>query len=153
MDRRPGSSRQEILKLLRQRGGMTVEDLSQNIGITSVAVRQHLDVLEASGLVQTTTERRPIGRPRRVYSLTDLADDLFPKSYHILANVLLQQLQEIAGPSQVTAVFDGRRRWLEGQYSPRGEGKGGHDASPSAVVSPSPRTVCRPIALSARIAG
>jgi predicted ArsR family transcriptional regulator len=124
MNRRAGSSKDEILKLLRQCGGMTASDLAREIGITSVAVRQHLDVLAASGLVAAATERRPIGRPRRVYSLTERADDLFPKAYHALANVILEQLQEREGAGGVLELFDGRRRWLERQYRPAVDGKG-----------------------------
>lgn len=112
------------MKLLRQRGGMTAGDLAREMAITSVAVRQHLEVLTASGLVAATTERRPVGRPRRVYSLTERADDLFPKAYHTLANVILEQLQEREGGGGVLELFDGRRRWLERQYRPRVEGKG-----------------------------
>src|SRR5436305_1563977 len=93
MEKRPGSSRQEILRLLRRRGGLTAEDLARAVGITAVAVRQHLQVLEAAGLVGSASERRPIGRPRRVYSLTDQADELFPTGYHLLANIILEQLR------------------------------------------------------------
>src|SRR5215210_2550328 len=108
MEKRPGSSRQEILKLLRHRGELTAEDLAREVGITSVAVRQHLHILEASGLIATATERRPIGRPRRVYSLTERADDLFPSSYHLLANIILEQLQQREGSGGVMEVFEGR---------------------------------------------
>jgi predicted ArsR family transcriptional regulator len=123
MNRRAGSTKDEIVKLLRQRGSLTAGDLAREVGITSVAVRQHLDVLTASGLVAAATERRPIGRPRRVYSLTERADELFPKAYHTLANVILEQLQERVGGGGVLELFDDRRRWLERQYRPRVEGK------------------------------
>ncbi len=75
---RLSASQQEIVRLLRRQGDLTVEDLSRGMGISSVAVRQHLEMLEAEGLLTTRTERRPIGRPRRIYRLTDAADELFP---------------------------------------------------------------------------
>jgi predicted ArsR family transcriptional regulator len=123
MDRQLTASRQEILRLLRFRGEMTVDELSRLMGISSVAVRQHLEVLTAANLVTSLTERRPIGRPRRVYALTDAADDLFPKNYHILAHQILDHLLERDGPKKVAEVFEGRRQRLEAQYAERVRGK------------------------------
>jgi predicted ArsR family transcriptional regulator len=89
------------------------------MGISSVAVRQHLEILEADGLVTTQTERRPIGRPRRLYRLTDAADDLFPKSYFMLAQTILEHLERAGGPAQVAEVFDARRQRMEEEIGPR----------------------------------
>lgn len=102
---------------------MTVEDLSRAMGISSVAVRQHLEVLAAEELVSAVTERRPVGRPCRVYTLTEAADDLFPKQYHVLATTILEQLRDRDGVEKVSEVLDGRRAHLEAQYAPRMQGK------------------------------
>jgi predicted ArsR family transcriptional regulator len=117
------ASRQEILRLLRTRGGMTVEDLSRAMGISSVAVRQHLEVLTARELVRAATERRPVGRPCRVYSLTEAANDLFPQNYHGLALMILEHLREHDGEVKVEEVFAARGERLAAQYTPRMEGK------------------------------
>lgn len=116
-------SQQEIVKLLRRRGAMTVDDLARAMGISSVAVRQHLDVLEAERLLETTTERRPVGRPRRLFQLSDAADDLFPKNYGALAEVILDFLEETDGPERVEEVFRFRRRRREAEMRPLVEGK------------------------------
>jgi predicted ArsR family transcriptional regulator len=110
---RLSNSQQEIVKLLRRHGTMTVDELSRAIGISSVAVRQHLEVLEAEGLLDTETERRPIGRPRRVFRLSEAADDLFPKNYSGLALMILEHLEEADGPEKVAEVFRGRRKRME----------------------------------------
>jgi predicted ArsR family transcriptional regulator len=115
--------RQEILRLLRLRGGMTVEDLSRAMGISSVAVRQHLEVLTAEDLISAVTERRPVGRPRRVYALTEAADELFPKRYHLLATMILEHLQEHDGAAKVDEVMQNRRARLEECYAPQMRGK------------------------------
>jgi predicted ArsR family transcriptional regulator len=116
---RLSASQQEIVRLLRRQGDLTVEELSRQIGITSVAVRQHLETLEAEGFLAIRTERRPIGRPRRLYRLTDLADDLFPKSYSLLAETILEHLEGAGGPGMVAEVFDSRRRKTESEIAPR----------------------------------
>ena len=101
---------------------MTVEDLSRAIGISSVAVRQHLEVLEAEGLLGSRTERRPIGRPRRLFHLTDAADELFPKNYSGLAQMILEHLELSGGAERVDEVFRARRLRMEADARPHVEG-------------------------------
>lgn len=120
---RLSQSQQEIVKLLRRRGAMTADDLSQEIGISSVAVRQHLEVLEAEGLLGSRTERRPIGRPRRLFHLTEAADELFPKNYSGLAQILLEYLESAGGTCQVEDAFRFRRERLERDLLPAVEGR------------------------------
>jgi len=120
---RLSDSQEEIVRLLRRRGAMTVADLSRAMGISGVAVRQHLDSLEAEGLLDSRTERRPIGRPRRLFRLSDAADDLFPKNYSGLAQMILEHLEASGGAGQVEEIFSARRLRLEGEFRPGVEGK------------------------------
>jgi predicted ArsR family transcriptional regulator len=120
---RLSASQQEIVRLLRRQGDLTVEDLSRQMGISTVGVRQHLEILEADGLIVSRTERRPIGRPRRLYRLTDAADELFPKSYSNLAEMILEHIEDAGGPAKVAEVFDSRRRRMERDLLPRLEGQ------------------------------
>ena len=124
---RLNQSQEEIVRLLRRNGPMTVADLSGAIGISSVAVRQHLDVLEAEGLVRSTIERRQPapgrGRPRQLFCLTDAADDLFPKHYGALAQVILEYLESADGPGKIEEVFTARRQRTQGELRPRLEGR------------------------------
>jgi predicted ArsR family transcriptional regulator len=115
---RLSASQQEILRLLRRQGEQTVEELSRQMGISSVAVRQHLEILEADGLLATRSERRPIGRPRRLFRLSEAADELFPKNYAGLAEMVLEHLQESGGPGRVAEFFDARRRRFEREVLP-----------------------------------
>jgi predicted ArsR family transcriptional regulator len=121
---RLSASQQEILRLLRREGELTVEELSRHMGISKVAVRQHLEILEADGLLSTRSERRPVGRPRRLYRLSEAADDLFPKSYSVLAEMILEHLQDSGGPARVAEFFESRRRRLEREVLPMLAGQG-----------------------------
>lgn len=118
---------QDIVKLLRRHGTLTVEDLRQSLRITAVAVRHHLDVLEAEGMLVSETEPRAAGagrgRPRRIYRLTDAADDLFPKNYSGLVQTILEHLETAGGAESVNAVFRARRLHLEGDLRGRLEGQ------------------------------
>ncbi|HEY5640138.1 MAG TPA: helix-turn-helix domain-containing protein, partial [Dehalococcoidia bacterium] len=75
------TTRQQILDYLRRHGRGTVKELGQLLGLTSTGIRQHLTVLERDNLVEAREERGRVGRPTLVYSITETADDLFPKAY------------------------------------------------------------------------
>ena len=83
------STRQQMLEYLQRSGRATVKELGQLLGLTATGIRQHLTVLERDGLVDAREERGRVGRPTLVYSLTEKADSLFPKTYDVLASVLL----------------------------------------------------------------
>ena len=91
------ATRQQILDYLRRQGRATVKDLDAHLSLTSTGVRQHLTVLEREGLVEAQEERGRVGRPALVYRLTEQGDALYPKSYDELANVLLEEVRELAG--------------------------------------------------------
>jgi len=80
------STRRQILEYLQRHGRGTVKELGQLLGLTSTGIRQHLTVLERDGLVDVREERGHVGRPTLVYSLTEKADALFPKTYDVLVN-------------------------------------------------------------------
>ena len=74
-------TREKIILLLKKRGPLTIDDLSSELSITSMGIRQHLLSLERRGLIEYLTKRKGIGRPAFLYKLTEKADDLFPKEY------------------------------------------------------------------------
>jgi predicted ArsR family transcriptional regulator len=123
MERENESTRRQIVNLLRQHGGMTAKDLAAELAITSVGVRRHLALLEQEGLARATLMRQKMGRPTYVYSLTEQAQDLFPKNYQVLATQLLDAVQETEGDNAVDSVFAARMGQLLRQYRPRMEGK------------------------------
>ncbi|MGE5620806.1 MAG: helix-turn-helix transcriptional regulator [Sphingomonadaceae bacterium] len=86
------STRWEILQLLKKRGRATVDELSRALGLTLMGVRLHLVVLDRDGYVRRSTVREKPGRPALVYSLTQKAEELFPKRYDLLAEKLLEAL-------------------------------------------------------------
>ena len=67
-----GTRQQELLTmLLKNKGGLTVDELSRQLEITRNAVRQHLAALENDGLVNPGVTRTSGGRPQQIYVLTD----------------------------------------------------------------------------------
>jgi predicted ArsR family transcriptional regulator len=56
----------QILKLLQQRGTLSIKDIEAALGVTATAVRQQLTSLRAEDLVVSKTVREKRGRPHAV---------------------------------------------------------------------------------------
>jgi len=113
--RAQGSTRNEILQLLRRNGQMTAGELSGELGVGAVGVRQHLATLCEDGLVAAVGVRRGLGRPSHLYALTDKAGQRFPRAYESIA---LDALGYVAatGEAQIELLFEQRARRLAAQY-------------------------------------
>ncbi len=101
-------TRQQILEILKRHGEVTVQDLSQELGLTSVTVRHHLEILRSEGYITEPEIRRSNrpGRPRYIYRLTSTAADLFPNNYSGLATALLDVLQECMPDEERQVLLD-----------------------------------------------
>lgn len=119
----PDSTRREILTLLRKQGGMTAQQLAEQLDITSMGVRRHLTTLERDSLISVQRQRQAAGRPTFVYRLTEQGLETFPKNYDLLATQLLDSVRVREGESKVAAMFAGRMDQLYEQYEPRMRGK------------------------------
>lgn len=101
-------TRKKILLALKKKGNMSVEDLSCEVNITPMGVRQHLLILEKKGAVEYFTRKHGVGRPGFLYRLTENADDLFPKSYLSFAMDILGDIERQDGKNKIDEIF--RRR-------------------------------------------
>lgn len=101
-------TRQQILEILKRHGEVTVQELSNELGLTSVTVRHHLEILRSEGYISEPEIRRSSrpGRPRYVYHLTSTAADLFPNNYSGLASALLDTIQECMAPEERAVVYE-----------------------------------------------
>lgn len=111
------STRREIINILRTVGPLTVGALGDRLGITHVAVRRHLTSLERDALVCSVQERLPMGRPTRVYSLTEAADELFPKKYGSFTLEVLDFLS-LNAEEMVEQFFANRGKNMSDKYGP-----------------------------------
>ena len=116
-------SRKKILLALKKNGNMSVDDLSNEVKITPMGVRQHLLILERNGAVEYVTRKHGVGRPGFLYRLTETADDLFPKSYQALALDILTELERLDGRGKINEVFKRRRERIFAEMMPLLSGK------------------------------
>lgn len=99
--KQPGSTRAKVLETLKKSDGLTADQLAEELGVTSMAVRKHLAALERDGYVESTVARRPIGRPAHIYRLSPRAEGVFPKHYDGVITDLLEDLIETDGVEKV----------------------------------------------------
>lgn len=117
------TTRERLLESLKRTGPQPVRLLRESLEISGVAVRQHLAMLERDGLVARRTERRSVGRPVHLYSLTEAAEDLFPKHYDRLACDLLHDVRESIGEAGLQQVLRRRLERQASEYRPRLRGR------------------------------
>lgn len=103
------ASARHVLGTLKKRGEARADEIAQALEITPSGVRQHLSALRADGLVAYRKTQAGPGRPKFVYRLTELAEALFPKTYHELTNELLEHLEE-EDPELLVRIFERRRQ-------------------------------------------
>ncbi|OGS98988.1 MAG: transcriptional regulator [Gallionellales bacterium RBG_16_56_9] len=93
-----GGRQKELLKLLlKNKSGMTADELSAQLGITRNAVRQHLAALETDRLVEKAETRPSGGRPQQLYVLTEKGHECFPRQYSWFAQLLVESVLQDSG--------------------------------------------------------
>jgi len=117
------STRDRIMQMLKTNGGLSAKAITDNLGITGMAVRRHLSVLEKEDLIEYTTVRQTMGRPMAVYRLTEKAEGFFPNKYHTVALELLSELEGESGVKEVNHLFELRRISLQNRHQQHLEGK------------------------------
>lgn len=116
------STRDEILMMLKTKNSLTVSEISKDLGITEMAVRRHLNTLERDELIKSSIVRQTMGRPTNLYSLTDKAENQFPKAYLNLAKDILGGIYETEGLPKIKEIFDRREERLRDSYLNRMRG-------------------------------
>jgi predicted ArsR family transcriptional regulator len=113
-------TRDRVARMILENGPSTTAALAERLGLTSAAVRRHLDALLADGLVEA--RERPAhgprgrGRPARVFALTDAGRDVFYQAYDDLALAALRFLDEQGGEDAVRTFARTRVADLEARY-------------------------------------
>ena len=91
---------QAVLELLRQYGGMTVQQLSTELDVTATAIRQRLERLDQLELIERAKEALGRGRPVYRYRLTRSGQRFAGASYADLASALWQEVLGLSNPAQ-----------------------------------------------------
>jgi predicted ArsR family transcriptional regulator len=112
-------ARRKLLELIKSKGPQTAAELAQRLGVTPVAVRQHLQALRKDGLLVYVEERRPVGRPARRWSLSEAAQPLFPDSHREFAVGLIEAIDGAFGGEGLQRLVEERVRHQIRRYRRR----------------------------------
>jgi predicted ArsR family transcriptional regulator len=99
-------AKRRIIERLKRVEQATAPDLAADFGLTDTAIRQHLDSLEITGLVERTTAPTPTrGRPPVWWRLAPLAAELFPDRHADLTVELITSIREALGDQALDRVI------------------------------------------------
>jgi predicted ArsR family transcriptional regulator len=103
--------------------GATLDELTNILGVTKTAVREHVLKLEHQSLITFTDTKSGVGRPKRIYKLSESGQEAFPRQYSWLSNVLLEILTDDLGPQKFSSIMKDLVKKVAGSMSARFEGK------------------------------
>lgn len=112
-------TRRAIVKLLKTEGAMDSASLAGRLGLTAMAVRQHLYSLQDEKLVTAEERPVPLGRPAKHWQLTREADRLFPDAYAELNLALIDAMGDAFGAAGVERVLQSRCERQKANYAGR----------------------------------
>ncbi|WP_115720306.1 helix-turn-helix transcriptional regulator [Gallaecimonas mangrovi] len=105
-----------ILYLLKTRGAQTAQSLAADLDMTAMGARQHLLLAEQQGLVESSMEKRSIGRPARVWRLTDAGHARFPERHADLTLTLIDGVKSVFGEQGLEALIEHREGQMREAY-------------------------------------
>jgi predicted ArsR family transcriptional regulator len=115
-------TRDAVARTILENGPQHAADLAERLGLSSAAIRRHLDALVADGLLVEREPRpsaqRGRGRPARTYAMTDAGRTAFPHAYDDLASTALRYLRATGGDDAVTAFAEHRAATLARELTP-----------------------------------
>jgi predicted ArsR family transcriptional regulator len=108
-----------ILYQLKTKGPQSAGPMAARLGVTAMAVRQHLYRLKQRGLVDYVDERRPVGRPARVWRLTSTSATRFPDSHAELTLEVIGAVRAAFGENGLQRLLEERTRRQKDSYARR----------------------------------
>ncbi len=128
-------TRRALLDVLKRHGPRKAAELSREIGVSAMAVRQHLYALQEEGLVGFAEEARPRGRPAKLWRLTEAADRYFPDAHAELTVGLLDSMRHAFGEAGLNRLLSVRGREQADVYAERMAGRDGLRARLDALAA------------------
>ena len=101
-------TRRAVVKLLKTEGAMDAAQVAARLGLTAMAVRQHLYQLQREKLVMAQERPVPLGRPAKYWQLTREADRLFPDAYAEVSVALIDAVGDAFGEAGLKRVLESR---------------------------------------------
>ncbi|VVM05386.1 hypothetical protein MAMC_00528 [Methylacidimicrobium cyclopophantes] len=86
-----------ILAEIKRSDGLSVGELAERMNLSYMGVKQHCNALEKEGYLATRKRAKRVGRPEKLYVLTEKADEFFPQKGIPFVLELLESVDEVYG--------------------------------------------------------
>jgi predicted ArsR family transcriptional regulator len=121
-------TRDEVMRLLHDRGECTVSELAEEVGVSTGSIRRHLDLMVADGLLDARLVRQPRGRPVTRYSLSEAGEEhsaaehyqrLLARLSPALGALTPEEVAGQDGAALIDRLFDHVAQSVAAEYRPR----------------------------------
>jgi DeoR family transcriptional regulator, suf operon transcriptional repressor len=100
-----GTTKQKIMEILLG-GPRSLGEITDKLQIQKSAVRIHLESLQSEKAVESHFKIERLGRPRKIYSLTENGRELFPRKYDLILSLILKKITETNGQEQARKLIE-----------------------------------------------
>ena len=100
-----GDTKELILNLLLE-GSKTAGEIADKLKIQKSAIRTHLESLQAEQSVRSYFKIEGLGRPRKVYELTESGRELFPRKYDLILSLILERIESTKGHEYMKKIIE-----------------------------------------------
>lgn len=108
-----GGTQTALLRLLlRNKNGLTVDQIADGLSVTRTAVNQHLAALERDGYVMKSRHTQTGGRPSRIFALSERGLNLFPKNYGMFSLKSFEAMIDMMGRRKTYRLLENLGRDL-----------------------------------------
>src|ERR671932_719946 len=98
-------TKQRILEILLE-GPMSLGEITGKLQIQKSAFRVHLESLQAEKAVESHFKIERLGRPRKIYQLTENGRELFPRKYDLVLSLILKKISETNGQEEAKKLVE-----------------------------------------------
>ncbi len=112
----PQPAEDRFLYLIKSRGSQTAGGIAERLGMSAVAARKQLARLEAEGLVTFENVSGSVGRPERLWSLTEKGHARFPDAHSDLTLEVLRSVRATFGEDGLERVIAEREKTTLASY-------------------------------------
>ncbi|PVZ72614.1 transcriptional regulator [Pelagibaculum spongiae] len=109
-------AQKKLLQLLKTNGPQTAPALAKQLDVTSMGARGHLQKMQQQGLLETFESKEGVGRPKKLWQLTEQAQKQFPDQHNQLTVDLIISVKELFGDHGLDQLIDHRAQQSHQQY-------------------------------------
>ena len=100
-----GETKERILDLLLG-GSKSASEIANRLQIQKSAARVHLESLQSLGAVRSKFKIEKMGRPKKVYELTEKGRELFPRKYDLFLTLILNKIAGKKGDREAREIVE-----------------------------------------------